>query len=84
MGLGLWCLMPLSTILESVPITTKVVSSNPVHGEVYSIQHYVTQYISDFRQVGSFRLVLQLPPPISMAPIPNVMKCNVINPFIHI
>jgi hypothetical protein len=22
-----------------VPITTKVVSSNPVHGEVYSIQH---------------------------------------------
>ena len=51
--------------VESVPITTKVVSSNLVHGEVYSIQHYVTQYISDFRQVGSFRLVLQLPPPIS-------------------
>jgi hypothetical protein len=24
-----------------VPITTKVVSLNPVHGEVYSIQHYV-------------------------------------------
>jgi hypothetical protein len=24
-----------------VPITTKVVSSNPAHGEVYSIQHYV-------------------------------------------
>ena len=24
----------------TVPITTKVVSSNPVHGEVYSIQHY--------------------------------------------
>jgi hypothetical protein len=28
--------------VESVPITTKVVSSNLVHGEVYSIQHYVT------------------------------------------
>jgi len=27
--------------VQSVPITTKVVSSNPVHGEVYSIQHYV-------------------------------------------
>ena len=27
--------------MQSVPITTKVVSSNPVHGEVYSIQHYV-------------------------------------------
>jgi hypothetical protein len=24
---------------ESVPITTNVVSSNPAHGEVYSIQH---------------------------------------------
>jgi len=24
-----------------VPITTKVVSSNPAHGEVYSMQHYV-------------------------------------------
>ena len=28
--------------MQSVPITTKVVTSNPVHGEVYSIQHYVT------------------------------------------
>jgi len=24
--------------------TTKVVSSNPVHGEVYSIQQYVTKF----------------------------------------
>jgi len=27
--------------MQSVTITTDVVSSNPVHGEVYSIQHYV-------------------------------------------
>jgi hypothetical protein len=27
--------------LPLVPITTKVVSSNLVHGEVYSIQYYV-------------------------------------------
>ena len=27
--------------MQSVPITTKVLSSNPVHAEVYSIQHYV-------------------------------------------
>jgi hypothetical protein len=27
--------------MQSVPITTKVVSSNPAHGEVYSIQHFV-------------------------------------------
>jgi hypothetical protein len=26
-------------LVQSVPITTKVVSSNPVHGEVYTIQH---------------------------------------------
>jgi hypothetical protein len=27
--------------VKSVPITTKVVSLNPVHGKVYLIQHYV-------------------------------------------
>ena len=27
--------------MQSVPITTKVVSSNPVHGEVYPILYYV-------------------------------------------
>ena len=27
--------------MQSVPISTKVVSLNPVHGKVYSIQHYV-------------------------------------------
>ena len=28
--------------MQSVPITTNVVSLNPAHGEVYSIQHYGT------------------------------------------
>jgi hypothetical protein len=32
--------------MQSVPITTKVVSSNPVHGEVYSIQHYVLKFLN--------------------------------------
>jgi len=32
--------------LQSVPIITKYVSSNPTHSEVYSIQHYVTKYES--------------------------------------
>jgi hypothetical protein len=40
--------------VQSVPITTKVVSLNPVHGEVYSIQHYVIKFVSDLRQVGGF------------------------------
>jgi hypothetical protein len=44
--------------VQSVPIPTKVVSLNPVHGEVYSIQHYVIKYISDLRQVGGFLRVL--------------------------
>ena len=29
-------------------------NSNPVHGEVYSIQHYVIKFVSDLRQVGGF------------------------------
>jgi hypothetical protein len=40
--------------LQSVPITSKVVSSNPAHGEVYSIQHYVINFVNDLRQVGGF------------------------------
>ena len=36
-----------TTTVQSVPITTKVVSSNPVQGEVHSIQHYVTKFVSD-------------------------------------
>ena len=38
----------------SVPITTNVVSSNHVHFEVYSIQHYVIKFVSDLQQVGGF------------------------------
>jgi hypothetical protein len=29
-------------------------SSNPPHGEVYSMQHYVIQFVSDLRQVCFF------------------------------
>ena len=31
-----------------------VLSLNPVHGEVYSTQHYVIKFVSDLRQVGVF------------------------------
>ena len=40
--------------MQSLPITTKIVSLNPVHGEVYSIQHYVIKFVSDLRQVDGF------------------------------
>jgi hypothetical protein len=41
-------------------ITTKVVSSSPTHGEVYSIQHYVLKFVSDFWQVSCILRVLRL------------------------
>jgi hypothetical protein len=34
--------------LSPVPITTKVVSSNPIHYKAYSIQDYVIKFGSDF------------------------------------
>ena len=40
--------------MQSVPITTKVVSSNLAHGKVYSIQHYVIKFISNLWQVSDF------------------------------
>jgi hypothetical protein len=43
--------------VQSVSITTKVVSLNPVHGDVYSIQHYVIAYVRGLRQVCRFLLV---------------------------
>ena len=52
--------------MQSVPITTKVVSSNTVHDEVYSIQHYVIKFVSDLRQVGGFLRVIWFPQPIKL------------------
>ena len=45
---------------------SKVVSSNPAHGEVYSIQLLVIKFVSDLRQVSGFLLVLQFPPTIKV------------------
>jgi hypothetical protein len=52
--------------VQSVPITTKVVGLNPVHGDVYSIQHYVIKFVSDLQQVDGFLRVLWFPPPIKL------------------
>jgi len=38
--------LDLQLSVQSVPITTKVVSLNPVQGKVYSIQHYVIMFVS--------------------------------------
>jgi hypothetical protein len=52
--------------VQLVPIISKVVISNPVHDEVYSIQHYVIKFVSDLRKISGFLLVLQFPPPIKL------------------
>ena len=49
-----------------VEITNKVVSLNPVHGKVYSIQHYVIKFVSNLRHVGGFLRVLHFPQPIKL------------------
>jgi len=40
--------------VQSVSIAAKVLSSNPTHGEVYPIQHYVMKFVSVLQQVGGF------------------------------
>ena len=48
--------------------TTRAISCgfNPVHGQVYSIQHYMIKCVSDLRQVGGFLLILRFSPPIKL------------------
>ena len=52
--------------VQSVSFITKVVSSNPVHGKVYSIQHSVIQFVSDLRHVGGFLPLFLFAPPIEL------------------
>jgi hypothetical protein len=59
-------LLDLQLPMQSVSITTKVVSSNLAHGEVYSIQHYMIKFVGDLQQVGGFLRVLWFPPPIKL------------------
>ena len=59
-------LLDLQLPLQSVPITTKVVSSKPTHGKVYLKQHYMIMFVSDLWQVCGFLWVLQFPPTIKL------------------
>ena len=56
--------------MQSVPITTKDMSSNPTYGRGVSIQHYVIKFVSDLRQFGGFIRVLRFPPPIKLNDTP--------------
>jgi hypothetical protein len=55
-------IVDLQLHMQSVPITTKVVSSNPTQ----VIQHYVMKFVSDLQQVSGFLWVLPFPPPIKL------------------
>ena len=43
--------------VQSEPITTNIVSSNPSVGEMYSIQHYVIKFVSLLLQIFQCTLV---------------------------
>jgi hypothetical protein len=60
------CLLYVLTFFNHLSIATKVVSSNPVPCEVYSIQRYAIKFVSDLRQVGGFLWILRFPPPIRL------------------
>ena len=51
---------------SALAIITNIVSPNPVHGEVYSIQYHVIKFVSDLRQLGGFLRVLRFPPQIKL------------------
>ena len=50
--------------MQSVPITTNVMSSNLAQ----VIQHYVIKFASDLWQVRGFLCALRFPPPIRLIP----------------
>jgi len=58
--------LDLQLTVQSVPITTKVVSSNPILGEVHSIQHYVIKFVSNIQKVGGVHRVLRFPQQIKL------------------
>jgi hypothetical protein len=44
--------LDLQLHVQSAPKATNIANSNPVHGEVYSIQHSVITFFRDLQQVG--------------------------------
>jgi hypothetical protein len=54
--------LDLQQPMQSVPITTNVVSSNPTQ----AIQHYAIKFGSDLRQLGDFFRLLRFPLPIRL------------------
>jgi len=72
--------LDLQLPMQTVPITTNAVSSNPLHVTVYSIQHYVIKFVSDLRQIIGFLQVFQFPPPTKLTVIESDIKYYNPNP----
>jgi len=68
--------------VQSVPITTKVVSLNPTHDKLYVIQHYVVKFVSGLQLVGGFLRALRFPPPIKLTCDMSVVISGYIG-FLH-
>jgi len=45
--------------MQSVSITTTVVSLNPAHGKVYSIQYNVIKFVSNARHGFNLRIMIK-------------------------
>jgi hypothetical protein len=56
-------LLDLQLPIQSVLITTNVVSLNSAHGEVSSKQQYVIKFVSDLQKISD---LLWCPPPIKL------------------
>jgi len=54
--------LDLQLSMQSVPITTNTVGSNPTQAIQ---QYYVMKFVSDLQQVGGFLLVPWLPPQLT-------------------
>jgi hypothetical protein len=74
--------LDLSLPVQSLRINIKVVSSNPAHGELYSIQHYVIKFVSDLQQVCDFLLVLRFPPSIKLEVVLNPFRIHTYELFL--
>ena len=61
--------------VQSVSITTKVVSSNPIQAGCTRYNIMWIKFVSDLWQVGGFLLVLRFSPPIKLAATIQLKYC---------
>jgi hypothetical protein len=73
--------------MQSVPITSSIVSLNPAHVELFLMQHYVIKFVSDLRKVDGF-ITLFITNPVAarsglIANMTSVSSHPYINPIIN-